>query len=346
MVKYLKGSLHNHTTCSDGQASPEEAAKIYKSLGYDFIIYTDHDTNFPVEEYIKEPMEDFTYISGAEFGFRFKNHFNNNADVHLCGIGYVGDYIPPRESSFAYETISQIIREYYRLGAIPQVNHPNWGGSRRGYSFNYTELLNVNYPYLLEIVNYSDGGHNEGNEAFESVEYIWDVLLSNGKTVYGTMTDDTHIYFGKKPWIENSFSDIVDQWANDAREILRKGHTPGNGFVMVKVDTDNNLKDNILSSLRCGDFYASNGLYADFYEVRVKYIKIKVKPQNGENNRIIFKGRMGLPLKIVDGDEAVYEFTGSPDEQYIRVKAINGAGKCALFQPVFNDGRNKLLINK
>ncbi|MBQ7257569.1 MAG: hypothetical protein IJS60_07750 [Abditibacteriota bacterium] len=52
---------------------------------------------------------------------------------------------------------------------------------------------------------------------------------------------------------------------------------------------------------------------------------------------------MGLPLKIVDGDEAVYEFTGSPDEQYIRVKAINGASKCALFQPIFFDGRKRIL---
>jgi len=40
---HLKGALHCHTTCSDGELKIEEAVKIYADLGFDFIALTDHD---------------------------------------------------------------------------------------------------------------------------------------------------------------------------------------------------------------------------------------------------------------------------------------------------------------
>jgi hypothetical protein len=39
----LKGCLHIHTTCSDGELSPQRVADEYGRRGYDFIAYTDHD---------------------------------------------------------------------------------------------------------------------------------------------------------------------------------------------------------------------------------------------------------------------------------------------------------------
>jgi len=39
----LKGQLHIHTTYSDGELTPQEAADAYARLGYDFIAITDHD---------------------------------------------------------------------------------------------------------------------------------------------------------------------------------------------------------------------------------------------------------------------------------------------------------------
>lgn len=39
----LKGALHVHTTCSDGNLIIEEAIEVYKNLGFDFIALTDHD---------------------------------------------------------------------------------------------------------------------------------------------------------------------------------------------------------------------------------------------------------------------------------------------------------------
>jgi len=39
----LKGALHVHTTCSDGELTIAETAQVYADLGFDFIALTDHD---------------------------------------------------------------------------------------------------------------------------------------------------------------------------------------------------------------------------------------------------------------------------------------------------------------
>lgn len=338
MKKYLKGALHLHTNVSDGNADPQTAAEKYKSLGYDFLVFTDHNKNFDPKDYVKKPIDDFICFPGCENEFMFMNHFKNNANAHIIGIDYLGKFNNPPYTNPS-ETFDNYIKETYRLGGIPQVNHPNWGGSREGYSFNYNELLGINSPFLMEIFNYSIAGYNEGNAAFESVEYIWDVLLSNGKTVYGTMTDDTHMYFGQE-WVEE---ELLNTRLGRTRDMIReimKGHLPGNGFVMVRAEKD---PKSIKEAIKCGDFYASNGLYIDNYESDEKCIKVSLKEQDEENNRIIFKGRMGIPLKIVNGNEATYEFKNIPDEEYVRVKVINGGSKCALFQPIFRDGRKNRL---
>jgi len=40
---HLKGALHVHTTCSDGELSVQESIRAYGDLGYDFVALTDHD---------------------------------------------------------------------------------------------------------------------------------------------------------------------------------------------------------------------------------------------------------------------------------------------------------------
>lgn len=42
-VVTLKGALHTHSTCSDGELTPEEVVEVYSRLGFDFVALTDHD---------------------------------------------------------------------------------------------------------------------------------------------------------------------------------------------------------------------------------------------------------------------------------------------------------------
>jgi predicted metal-dependent phosphoesterase TrpH len=39
----LRGALHVHTTCSDGELTIEQVIRVYESLHFDFIALTDHD---------------------------------------------------------------------------------------------------------------------------------------------------------------------------------------------------------------------------------------------------------------------------------------------------------------
>ncbi len=39
----LKGALHTHSTCSDGELTPDEVVEVYSRLGFDFVALTDHD---------------------------------------------------------------------------------------------------------------------------------------------------------------------------------------------------------------------------------------------------------------------------------------------------------------
>lgn len=45
---HLKGALHVHTTCSDGELTIAEVVQVYTRLGFDFVALTDHD-------YLKRP---------------------------------------------------------------------------------------------------------------------------------------------------------------------------------------------------------------------------------------------------------------------------------------------------
>ncbi|HDP80920.1 MAG TPA: hypothetical protein ENN21_08780 [Spirochaetes bacterium] len=52
----LRGCLHTHTKCSDGDLTPQELADAYQDRGYDFIAFTDHD-------YLMNPRCDRIYES-------------------------------------------------------------------------------------------------------------------------------------------------------------------------------------------------------------------------------------------------------------------------------------------
>lgn len=54
----LKGALHVHTTCSDGDLSPLEVLRIYRDLGFDFIALTDHDFIMRAGAYERENVPD------------------------------------------------------------------------------------------------------------------------------------------------------------------------------------------------------------------------------------------------------------------------------------------------
>ena len=60
---WWRGNTHTHSTLSDGSQPPEIVAARYKSLGYDFLVLTDHNVVSDFEQY-SDP--DFLCINGEE----------------------------------------------------------------------------------------------------------------------------------------------------------------------------------------------------------------------------------------------------------------------------------------
>jgi len=60
----LKGNLHVHTTLSDGNMSPKSVIDCYRTLGYDFLAFTDHTLEPKPYEYPE--AEGIIILNGCE----------------------------------------------------------------------------------------------------------------------------------------------------------------------------------------------------------------------------------------------------------------------------------------
>ena len=115
-------------------------------------------------------------------------------------------------------------------GALPAVNHPNFN-----WAMTSRDLLEVPGMTHFEVYNGHPEVHNHGGGGAESLEEMWDALLTAGRRLYGIAVDDAHVF----------------------KRFARNLSNPGRGWVMVRaaaLDTGS-----IMKALRSGEFYASTG---------------------------------------------------------------------------------------
>lgn len=85
MYKEIFADLHNHTTASDGDFSPEALIKTAKSLKIKAVGVTDHDTVSGVESAIAAGKKyDVEVVPGVEISIRFKENFFTGTLHLLC----------------------------------------------------------------------------------------------------------------------------------------------------------------------------------------------------------------------------------------------------------------------
>ncbi|MDD4817212.1 MAG: CehA/McbA family metallohydrolase [Victivallaceae bacterium] len=318
--RFAKCELHMHTTRSDGNATPKNAAKIYNDKNFNVCIFTDHIVDWcyggwfnPKDMLNDRELNDFISMPGSELSVALLNRYGRPIEVHINALGIKYPMMPAYTGDIVSE-IRENVRRSWDAGAVAQVNHPNFL-----WSFDYRELLQIDEPYLFELVNADPGCNNYGDLSRPGAEQIWDVLLSNGKRVYGTATDDTHYYYNYQP----------------------AASSPGYGWVVCSVSEL--TPEAVLNALRLGKFYASTGPELEAYEVDGRTIRVKVKPQDRQHFRIKFIGRYGRLLHEVEGLEAEYTIKG--DEYYVRARVGDDAestssasgipGQALYCQPVF-----------
>ncbi len=210
---WLKVALHNHTTNSDGQLAPAEAALFYKALGYDAFAFTDHMFCTPVEG-VDAPG--ITLIPGVELhgedAARREHH-------HVVALGLTESM--PRDHPERH-TLRGMVNWVKAQGGLALAAHPH------GSNLSVQSLVEAE-PWGMEILS-----------TFSDESVYWDRVLRQGKWAWGAGVDDTHQYLAGisagVAWV------MVKAEANTAESILaalREGHfytTNGPLFTDVRVE--------------------------------------------------------------------------------------------------------------
>ena len=174
-VRYKVG-LHMHTTLSDGLATPEKAAEIYRNAGYDAVAVTDHWKYHSAGE-----ISGLKIISGCEYNVGASDTSVNV--MHIVGVGM------ENEPDLHVETASRqdIINAIKAQGGIAILAHPAW-------SLNSPEeALELSGFDAVEIYN---SVSNVGQSSRPYSGYFVDLLANKGVSYPLVATDDTHFYNG------------------------------------------------------------------------------------------------------------------------------------------------------
>lgn len=297
--QWYRGNTHTHTNNSDGDSSPEAVAERYRSLGYNFVVITDHNKLTDVDtlnEQLGVPGT-FLVMKGEEITDSF-----SGKQVHLNAINSTS-LVAPQHGNSVLNTIENNLAAIRQAGGLPYIAHPNYG-----FAISANDLINASEALLFEVYNAHPVVNNNGDGTHPSVEANWDTALTQGRLLYGIGADDEHTLTNPN------------------------GALPGQAWIMVRASS---LGPNVITqAIASGDFYASTGVTLHDYQLSASGITIAVE-DSGSPTTIDFVGRNGQLLQRTAGNSATYRFTHH--EQYVRAKLVNGNGQSAWTQPVYTE---------
>jgi predicted metal-dependent phosphoesterase TrpH len=298
--RWFKGNLHTHTLNSDGDSTPNEVTEWYREHRYQFLVLTDHNYLTSVEglNAVHGAKDKFMLIPGEEVTTSF-----GKLPIHINAFG-LASLVEPLKANSVTETIQKNVNAIREHQGVPSLNHPNFGWAESS-----KDIAAVNNLGLFEVYNGHPEVNNHGGGGFESLDEMWDAVLSAGKRLRGIAVDDAHYFkkFGKE--LSN----------------------PGRGWVMVR-GTDL-TKAEIMRAIADGDFYASNGVALADLSISTNEIAIKTAPRTNEKFRTYFLGKGGKVLQISTDNNPTYKVAGG--EGYVRARVESSYGDAAWTQPVY-----------
>jgi len=294
LAKFWKGNTHTHTDRSgDATGAPRDVAAWFKSHGYSFVFLTDHNKNGPPSDLAEIEDASFQVMEGEEYTYKSVAG-GATLHPHVNGLG-TKTAVKCGEVSPVSKAVQDAVDAITAQGGVAQINHPN-----HKWSLTFEDVSRVHGASLIEVANRHVNNNNKGDETHESVESMWDRLLTAGVRLWGVASDDNHMLPGA-----------------DAAE--RYEAVPGRGWVQVAAAA---LTDaDVLAALRAGDFYFSTGVEFERIDVDGKSITVVLRPTE-DKAQIEFVGSGGRVLKTSSGARAEYVLRGG--EGYVRVRAKAG----------------------
>jgi hypothetical protein len=319
--RWYKGNLHTHSTLSDGTYTPEELKEVYKQHGYSFLALSDH-RSFYCHDELNDP--NFLIYPSMEG--------NMTAPEETLGCGGYRAYhmqvlydpeIPtdrPLEDGERIEAPERTTWEQYYISAqkyidtmrargnLITVNHPIWSRLR------YEDVSALDGFFAMEI--YNSECALDGMDTGEGTVF-WDLLLRQGKKVWGIAADDCHNRNkpdGKAPIGSERFSSC-------------------RGWVQVYAPE---LSVAALSkALKEGRFYSSTGPEITRFEVKngIAYLACSAV------QKIELIGEPCRARGFFDPEAQLTEANWKLDgrERYIRAQVTDRSGRKAWTNPIFFD---------
>ena len=383
-LQWFKGNTHVHSRWSDGRDMPDMVADWYKSQGYQFLVVTDHNViqrgvkwadvgstpeladkfeafraKFPAVKVATREGEDpktgktapqarvrplaeyrglfeepgkFLLIMGEEISDACPVMIKGKKvyiQIHLNAWNLAAP-VPPQRGASVHETIANNVAAVAKQEAkqkqptVTVLNHPNWG-YKTPVPVPVEDFASVADLRFFEVLNGHVGDlETTGDATRLSTDRLWDVVLVvrlvrlGLPPIYGVAGDDSHS--------------------------AGKG-----GAAWIVVRAASLTADALVTAVRAGDFYATNGLrLKDVQRDGNEYV-VQVDPEEGITYTIQFIGTLrgydrnkedakdaqgallppteryspeiGQVLKEVKGTQATYTPTGQ--ELYVRAKIVS-----------------------
>ena len=311
---WYRGNMHTHSLWSDGDDYPEMIATWYRDHGYQFLVFTDHNTLHNRERWIDiektkggmKAFEKLTQTFSAEW--IQTRETEGRREVRLKEFDAVYERLAKAQEYILIqgEEISDSFNRHPVHMCVTNTSEllPPTGGdsivdvmqrnidaavSRRERSGEST-LVHLNHPNFGYAVTAEHLMQVVGENFFE---------VYNGHPSVNNSGDETHAST-ERQW------DIVNTWrlaklklpvmyglaTDDGHDYFhtqpQKGAQPGRGWVMVLTDTL--TPDALVQALEAGRFYASSGVTLEEIQQTSNSLKVTVAAEPEVSYRIDFIG--------------------------------------------------------
>lgn len=326
---FYKANLHCHTTLSDGRRTPEEVKKLYKSLGYSIVAYTDHDILIPHDDLTDDK---FLALHGFEVEVcdPMEKTFINQKTCHICFVGiepenitqpmwhrgwYLFGNAPKHRDQVKFDENEPDFVRHYNGDAISEMmnigsekgffvtyNHPSWSLE------SYPDYMSYNGMHAFEMYNGGclAAGFSDNNPR------VYDDMLMGGKKLYCIGADDNH---------------------NAANPQSRR-YDSGWAWTMIKADSLDYRT--ITKALVDGQFYASEG--PEIYELTFEDGRIHIECSEADKIVCNYGVRHAeLALNEDGGTVTKADFGMKKDWKYFRITVVGKDGKTACTNAYFAD---------
>lgn len=329
-MQWFRGSMHTHSFWEGGRDFPENIAKWYKNIGYNFVVFTEHDVIQEGEKWVSLP-EDHSSIK------KYHNNFGKEW-VELVYDESIRSKDFPRfitgDKPYVKVRVKSI--DEYKC----QFDESNQFLLMRGQEVTDRHAVHLLAFHTDELIKKSGGKVEErGRMIKNNVAYVDEYRNRTGRNVYAVlahpnwdwaitaemMIDATDLRFFEvyngvpesnnegneirpgtdRIWdialahrLENKVGKIIYGLATDDAHdydggINGRNVGPGKGWVMVRSDTLS--PSAILEALVHGDFYASTGVILKDIQFDGTTLTVEIDPKEGEKYTVEYIGtRLGF----------------------------------------------------